>query len=77
MSFWYFAWKKEAEVGDMGGFWLAAGIAGGAVQTCSPSSAMGTGWWHVEHLTDGRIWDMRPGSGPATAREDAIRSVGE
>lgn len=60
----------------MGGFWLAAGMTGGALQMWSPSSAMGTGWLHVEHLTAGRIWEMRPGSGPATVRDEAIRSVG-
>ena len=59
----------------MGGFELAAGIVGTAEQTCSPSSEMGTGWLHVEHLTVGRICDMRVGSGPGALREDAITSV--
>lgn len=61
----------------MGGFELAAGMDGGAVQIWVPNSAMGTGWLHVEHLTVGSICDMRPGSGPATVRDDAIRSVRE
>lgn len=52
-----------ADVGDIGGLALAAGIGGGVEQTCSPSSEMGTGWWHVEHLTAGSIWDIL-GSAP-------------
>ena len=60
----------------MGGFVLAAGMGGTAAQTCSPSDEMGTGWLQLEHLTVGRICDMRVGSGPGAASEDAITSVG-
>lgn len=50
------------ERGDIGG--LAAGKAGTggtSAQTWSPRSAMGTGWLQFEHLTVGRIWEMRAG----------------
>jgi hypothetical protein len=72
MRFWYFCWKKEGEVGDMGGFGDAAGIDEEGLQTWSPSSAMGTGWLQVEHLTVGRIWDILPGSGRGAARVCAM-----
>ena len=50
-------------MGDMGGFVLAAGMEGDA-QTWSPRCAMGTGSPQVEHLTEGRIWDILPCAGP-------------
>lgn len=55
-------------MGDMGGFALAPGMGGGAAQTWSPSSAIGTGLPHVEHLTEGSIWDILPGPGPGALR---------
>lgn len=36
---------------------------------------MGTGWLQFEHLTEGKIWEMRPPLGAATA-SDAITSGG-
>lgn len=53
---------------------LRAGTGGVGSQTWSPSSWMGTGWLQFEHLTVGRICEMRPGTA-AGLRSWAIRNV--
>lgn len=74
MRFWYFWGRREAAArGDTGG--LKAGMGGGFVQTCSVNSEMGTGELQFEHLTVGRICEIRSGAWVGR-RSWAIRSVG-
>lgn len=59
-----------AERGDSGGL----GNGGTGAQTWSPSSVMATGWLQLEHLTVGRICEMRSEAGCAAVSD--ITSVG-
>lgn len=60
--------RKEETVGDVDGLGRA-GTGGAASHVCSPRSVSATGWLQLEHLTVGRSWEMRLGSGAGASRE--------
>ena len=77
-SSWSLVGRRAAtDRGDCGG--LSAGIwgtGGTGAQTWLSSSEMLTGWLQVEHLTVGRIWEIRSEPGAAGARREAMKEGG-